>query len=201
VRGRRKQDQRVRAARQQLGQAGTHGVVSIRDVVALVDDDDVPGRVFEVVAVLQVALEGVHGDDRAVVVVERIVGGGDPASDAPDAGRVQTHQRDGEAVPELLLELRQHALERDHQDAPATTAADQFGHQDAGLEGLAQPHGVCDQDALPWLCQRHQRWLELVVDRIHRAVRTRIQAVVTGDARAQQALDVQQALHVLRGRV
>lgn len=68
-----------------------------RHIVALIDDDDVPPGVFEVVAILQVA--------RNVV------------PDPLQADGIQTDQRNGEPAPELLLELGEQALEGDAEDA------------------------------------------------------------------------------------
>ena len=116
-------------------------------VVRLVDDDDVPLRLLQVGAVLRVLLERIDGDDRLVVVVEGVVVGRDAAAHPLDADGIQAGQGDGEPVPELLLELRQHALYRQHEDAPAAPPGNEFAHQDAGFQGLAEAHGVGDQDA------------------------------------------------------
>ena len=62
--------------------------------------------------------------------------------------RVEPHERDGEARPEFLLELRQHALEGDDEDARAATALNQLSGEDAGFERLAEPSGVGDEDPL-----------------------------------------------------
>ena len=120
VRRCRQHDERVRAAREQAREAASQRAgAAVGDVVGLVDDDDVPVRLLQVRAVLGVLLEGVDRDDRLVVVVEGIVAGRDTAAHPLDADRVEPRQRDGEAVPELLLELREHALDGQHQNPPA----------------------------------------------------------------------------------
>ena len=89
----------------------------------LVYDDDVPVGLLQVGAVLGVLLQGVDRDDRLVVVVERVVAGRDAAAHPLDADRVELGERDREPVPELLLELRQHALDGQHQDPPTRPRA------------------------------------------------------------------------------
>jgi hypothetical protein len=60
---------------------------------------------LEVVPVFTVALERVDRDDGSVVVVERVVVGRNLAPDALDACGVEPRERDGETIPEFLLEL------------------------------------------------------------------------------------------------
>lgn len=119
------QDERIGALSQQVSQAVALGAIAlVRDVVGLVDDDEIPPGAFQVVAVFAVALERIDRDDGAVVLAERVVVGRYLAADALDASRIQARQGDGEAVPELLLELAHHTFGGDHEDAPGTAAAD-----------------------------------------------------------------------------
>ena len=202
VGSRRQHDQRVRPPGQQAGEpAAERTRAPVRHVVRFVDHDHVPVRLLQVGPVLGVLLERVDGDDRLVVVVERVVVGGNPPPDALDADRVQPRERDREAVPELLLELGQHALERQHQNPAAPSARNQFADQDAGLERLPQPDGVCDQDALAGLAQRLAGRFQLVVHRVHGAEVAHVDARVAGDGLAQQALHVQAAVGELGRRV
>ena len=106
--------------------------------MGLVDDDHVPACLLQIGAVLRVLLEGVDGDDGLVVVVERVVVGRDAAAHALYADGIEPHQRDGEAVPELLLELREHALHGQHQDPPGPAAGDQLADEDPRFKGLPQ---------------------------------------------------------------
>ena len=160
----------------------------------LVDDDDVPVGLLQVVAVLGVLLQRVDRDDRLVVVVERVVAGRDAATHPLDADRVEPREGDGEAVPELLLELREHALDGQHQDAPAPAAGDQLADEDARLQGLAESHRVGDQDALPRLPQRLTGRLELVRSRIHRRSVGDVDALVVRDRLSELALQVESAV-------
>ncbi len=73
------------------------------------------------------------------------------------AHRIQPDQRNGEAAPEFLLELGEHALERDDQNPLAAPALDQLRGQNAGLQRLAKAHGVGDEDALAGLAQGLER--------------------------------------------
>ena len=205
VRRRREHDERVGAAGEQPGEAAAQRGPPVRgprraagapvgDVVRLVDDDDVPVRLLQVRAVLGVLLQGVDGDDRLVVVVERVVAGRDATPHPLDADRVEPHEGDREAVPELLLELREHAPDGQHQDAPPPPAGDQLGGQDARLERLAEPHRVGDQDALPRLAQRLAGRLELVGGRVHRGPVGDVDALVVGDRLPELALQVEPAV-------
>jgi hypothetical protein len=118
-----------------------------RHVVAFVDDDDVPPGVLEVVAVLEVALEGVNRDDASVEVVEWVVVRGDAIAHAGQTYGVQAYQRDGKAAPPLLLELGEHGLLRDDQNAFAAPSLDELGGKDGRLQRLAQADRVGDEDA------------------------------------------------------
>ena len=99
------------------------------------------------VAVLAVVLERVDGDDDPLVVGERVAARRDLPLDALDADRVQPDQRDREPGPQLVLELLQHLLRGDDQDALAPAAADQLGQDEADLQGLAEADDVGDEDA------------------------------------------------------
>ena len=55
---------------------------AVGDVVALIDDDDVPAGVLEPGAVARVVLERIDGDDATVVVGEGVAVGGDLLLDA-----------------------------------------------------------------------------------------------------------------------
>ena len=162
-----------------------------RHVVAFVDDDDVPPGVFEVVAVLQIALERVDGDDAAVEVVERVVVGRNAVAHPREPHRIQSHQRDGKAAPPLLLELGEHRLLGDHQDALAAAALNQLGGQDAGFQRFAQAHRVGNQDARAGLFQRLESWVELIGNQVHHAPVAQVNLVVVGHAAPAQALQVQ----------
>ena len=139
VRGGRQQNQRVRAGGQEARQAGTLRTgVAVSHVVGLVDDDDVPVGLLEVVAVFDVLLERVDGNDRSVEVVERVVVGRNSGTDTLQAGGIQPDEWDREPIPHLLLELAQHRLGGEHEDPLAATTGDQFADKDAGFERLAQ---------------------------------------------------------------
>ena len=116
--------------------------------MGFVDHDDVPLRLLQVRAIFGVLLQCVDRDDGFVVVIERVVIGGDAAAYPLNADGVQPCQGDGEAVPELLLELRQHALHGQHEDAPAASPGDEFAYEDASFQRLAETDAVGDQDAL-----------------------------------------------------
>ena len=195
-------DERVGPSGEQPGQAIALGSgAPVRDVVRLVDDDDVPRRLFQVGAVLRVLLQCIDGDDRLVVVVERIVVGRDTAAHPLDADGVQAGQGNGKAVPELLLELRQHALHGQHQDAPAATPRDELADQDTGFQCLAEPHRIRDQDALAGPCESLTCGIELIVHAIHCGGVPDVNLRIVRHGLAELALHVEDAVGELGGVV
>ena len=200
--GRRQHDEGVRAAREQAGEpAAERAGAAVRHVVRLVNDDHVPPGFFEVGPVLGVPLQGVDRDDGLVVVVEGVVVRGDAAADALDADGVEARERDREAVPELLLELGQHALDGEDEDAPAPAPGDQLADQDPRFEGLAEAHCVCDQDALPRLAERLARRLQLVGDEVHGGGVADVDPFVTRRGLPEVAFHEEQAVGEAGGAV
>jgi hypothetical protein len=166
--------------------------------MGLVDDDDVPPRALQIVAVFEVALQGVDRDDGLVVVVERVMVGGNAAAHACKPHGIEPHQRNGKTVPQLLLELREHALQRHDQDAVAPAALDQLRDEHTRFERLAEPHAVGNQDALAVLPEGLQGGIELVGHQVHGRAVPDIEALVVGHLRAQVALDMEQARGIPR---
>ena len=187
----RQQDQRFRTRGQAFGQPRPLALLGplgpLRYVLALIDHDDVPIGVIQVVAVFAVVLQRVHRDDGLVVVVKRVLVGGDLLPDALDANRIEPHQGDGETRPELLLELHQHALGGHHQDAPAAAAADQLAAKDAAFQRLAQTHRIGDQQPLPRHRQRLGRRHLLIRQWVHRRQWPHHQVLSVGTVRRRWA--------------
>ena len=146
VRGGAGEQQRLGAGRQHPGELVVERA-PIDQVVALVDDHRIPMNAFEVVAVAAGVLQRVDRDDRPAVVAERVAVGGDLAAHLGDAVGVEPHQRDGEAGPQLVLELLEDVAGRDHQDLVAPAPADQLGEDQAHLQRLAQADRIGDQQA------------------------------------------------------
>ena len=114
-------------------------------IVCFVDDDDIPVALLQVLAVFEVLFERVDGDDGAIKVVKRVVVGRYGVADTLQANRVEPGERDGKALPHFALKLRQHRFHREHQNALATVATDQFGDQYAGANGFAQADRIGNQ--------------------------------------------------------
>ena len=67
-------DQSIRTARQQLCQFRTLGATpAFSHIMGFVDDDNVPVGLFQMPTVFVVLLESVDGNDRLVVIVERVL--------------------------------------------------------------------------------------------------------------------------------
>ena len=78
-----------------LGHAGS------RYIVRLVDDDDIPAGLLQKVLIAADILQRVDADDDAMVDLERILVGRNAQSQFGDAGRIKSHQWQGESVPEF----------------------------------------------------------------------------------------------------
>jgi hypothetical protein len=65
------------------------------------------------------------------------------------------------------LELGQHGLLGNHEDALATTALDEFGGQNPRFHGLTQTDRIGDQDTGARLAQRLKGGIELVGHQVH----------------------------------
>lgn len=146
VRGGRGEDQGVRVGGQHAGEPVVLGG-GVGDVVGFVDDHGVPA-VLPQVGQVAVRLQGVHRDDHPLVERERVPRGRELLAHALDAHGVQSHERQGEPGPHLVLHLLQHVAWGDDEDAISPSAADELGEDHADLEGLAQAHGVREED--PW---------------------------------------------------
>ena len=127
--------------------------------------------------------------------------GRDAAAHPLNADRVQAGQGNGEAVPELLLKLRQHALHGQHQNATPAPAGDELAHQDAGFQRLAEPHGIGDQDALAGPREGQTRRIELIVHEVHGSGVADMDGLVVGHRLTELALHVQDAVDELGGFV
>ena len=185
----RGEDQAVAGARQQAGQPVALAA-GVGHVVALVDDDHVPVALFEVVTILGVVLQCVDGDDRAVVVGERILVGGDPGAHPLQADRIEAHQGNRKAHPDLLLKLGQHGADGHHQNALPAAALDQLAEQDAHFDGLAEPDAVGDQDARAQGLQRPMGGRHLVRGVVDRALVAQVNVVVGRRRAPEQAFQI-----------
>ena len=200
--GRREHDERIGLPRQQLRKAAAQGTRSpVGHVVRLVDDDDVPPRLFEVGAVLRILLQGVDGDDRLVVVVERVVIGRDSAAHPLNADGIQAGQGNDEPVPEFLLKLRQHAFHSKDEDAPPAPSGNELAHQDAGFQRLAESYGVGDQDALAGPREGQAGRIELIGHVVHGGGVPDMDIRVARHGLAKLALHVKDAVRELGGVV
>ena len=202
VGGRREHDERIGLPRQQLRKAAAQGTRSpVGHVVRLVDDDDVPPRLFEVGAVLRILLQGVDGDDRLVVVVERVVIGRDSAAHPLNADGIRAGQGNDEPVPEFLLKLRQHAFHSKDEDAPPAPSGNELAHQDAGFQRLAESYGVGDQDALAGPREGQAGRIELIGHVVHGGGVPDMDIRVARHGLAKLALHVKDAVRELGGVV
>lgn len=104
--------------------------------------------------------------------------GRDVAADLLEAGGIKAGERDGEAGPDFLLKLGEHGFDRNHQDAPAPTAFDEFGEKDSALDGFSEPDGVRNEEALPGLGEGKERGVELVGEHVHGSPVTEVEDAV-----------------------
>ena len=135
---RRHQNQRLAFGGQKLRQISPL-TACIGDDMALVNNDDVPVRFFDVVPKLGVVFQCINGNNGFVVVFKRVFVGGQFGFYLGNAEAVQSYERNGEAIPKFLLKLKlpQNGLEGEHHDAFAASALDHFGQKDARFDGFA----------------------------------------------------------------
>lgn len=143
---------------------------------------------FQVGAILRILLQGVDGNDGFVVVIKRIVIGGDAGADTLNADGVQSHQRNRKPAPHFLLKLGEHTLDSQNQNPFAAAPADQLADQNAAGQGFPKAHGIGDQNARPRLLQCLGGGIELVMHPIHGGLVSDIKMVVRGRRLPQQAL-------------
>ena len=118
-------------------------------------------------AVLHVSLDGVYGNDRLVVIMERVMVGRHIAPDALYLSGIQAYERYRKTLPHFLLKLVHHALDRDDQYALSFPTGYELAHQDAGFWGFAQADSVSNQYTLLGTSQAYPRRLQLVGNQIH----------------------------------
>ena len=97
--------------------------------------------------------------------------------------------------------LRQHALDRHHQDPAASASRHKFAHEDARLDSLSEAHIIGDQNALPRLPQRLTGRLKLIRHLVHRGLLRYTDELVAWHRPAQQTLHVEQAASEMGRRV
>ena len=119
--------------------------LGVRHVVRLVYHDGVPAVTAQVVDE-PLLFEGVDGDDDPAEIGERVPAGRQLLLDPRHTLRVETHERDREPRPQLVLHLLQHVARGHHEDPLTPAAPDQLGQDHADLQGLAQSDGVGQQD-------------------------------------------------------
>src|SRR5262249_24758646 len=132
---------------------------------------------------------------------EWVVVGGDLFPDALKADGVEAHERNGEARPQLLLELGQHAPHRCDEDAPPAPPQDELGEEDAGLKGFAEADGVRDEDARPRLLEGKPRWLELELHEVERGEAAEVGLGRSGREAPELALQVESGAPVPGGGI
>ena len=103
-----------------------------------------------------------------------------PAPYSLDAHRVQARGWDGEPVPELFLELREHALDGDHKYALASSPDNEFAPENTRFDGLTKAHVGGDQDPLTRLAERLAGSIELVWYLVHGSATCHPDAMIVG---------------------
>ena len=113
--------------------------------MAFINDDDVPAGLFQPGTELTVILQRIDRDNGLVVVVERILVHRNVHADMIHAGTVETHQWDGEAIPQFFLELGKNTFQSTYKDTAASSSAYHFAEEDSHLYGLSQTYAICNE--------------------------------------------------------
>ena len=120
----------------------------------------------------------------------------DSIANARKAHRVEPHQRNREPGPPLLLELGEHALQRNDEDAFATSPLNQLRGEDPGFERLSEASRVGDQNTSAWLLEGLQRRIQLVGHQVHDTAVSEVDQFVVRNTPTPVALQIQQSVVV-----
>jgi hypothetical protein len=155
VRGRSEEEEAVGLLGEGLGEVTTAGVLGVvaaelDAVMGLVDDDEIPGGAVEILEDF-VLLGEVEGEEAEGEVIEGV-----GAEDEGAAELLELAPRgDGlEAEAEALAHLAGPLLEErtgggDDEDPVGAATRDELGHDEAGLNGLAEADAVGEEEARP----------------------------------------------------
>ncbi len=198
MRGRGEQDEPVgtggQALRELVALADAAGTLPLGDVVGLVDDDEIPPRRLKSRPVLPVVLEGVDGDDGLVELIEGVVVQRDAGPDLPDPRTVDPDERDREAGPEFLLELGEHRLGGDDENALGPAPEDELGGEQACLKRLPEADVIAHEDASAGRSQGEADWVELEVEVVDGRLARDLDGVAGRRRLTKRGLDVEQCI-------
>ena len=110
---RRCQDKALATLRKQVCQFAALAAVVCHDMT-LIDDDDIPTSLLDIMTELGVVLESVDGDDGLVVLLERVLVCRNLRANPVDTDAVESPEGNREPVPHLFLELGQDGFQRDN---------------------------------------------------------------------------------------
>ncbi|SIN00495.1 Uncharacterised protein [Mycobacteroides abscessus subsp. abscessus] len=145
-----------------------------RDVVGFIDDEHVEGEPLTQLGVLGLGIDVAqqalaahlrqprHGHDHPWIQLKRI---GVQAVGTVHLGHqftVDDDELQAEFVPHLVLPLQRQAWRAHDHCGAGTMPQEQFLHDQAGLDGLAQSNVIGQQQVGPRAGQRPTQWFELV---------------------------------------
>lgn len=127
--------------------------------------------------------------------------GGNALLQACDAIAVKPRERNGEAVPELLLKLFKHGLDGEDENALAALALDELGNEHACFERLADADRVGDQNAGTRGFKGPDGRLKLIGEHVHGGVLSNVDLGVGGGRPAKEGVNEETRADVVHGVV
>src|SRR5208337_15148 len=141
---------------------------SFRRIVRLVNNDEVPTRLFDGGAYLAILLQRVDRNDGAIELVEDVIVCRYLVTHPADGGTIQTRQWDRKPGPEIFLELAEHRTRCNNKDPVGPAPKNQLRRYQTRFQRLAESNVVRNQKSNSILRQGHLDWNLLerqIVDR------------------------------------
>ena len=145
-----------------------------------------------------IIFQGINRNNRLIVVKERIVVCWQLRTDLVNFIGIETYQRNGEAIPHFLLELRHHGFPCHDQNTLALAAQNELAHQDACFQCLTKTNGIGNQDTLTRLFQSCLRRHQLIRQRVHRCTLPNMNLRVRRDLLPPLTLQIKKSIAIMR---
>ena len=126
----------------------------------LVEDGDVPREPLERADHFR-PLDEINRRDNERLERPRVDAGRQPGGCARDAVRIEDDRGQREAAGELAAPLFPQPRRADDKDSGVGVARQGFGNHQPRFDGLAEPHGVGDQESATVAVQKREHRLEL----------------------------------------
>jgi hypothetical protein len=96
------------------------------------------------------------------------------------------------------LELGEHGLDRNDQNAPTTAAFDELGEKNAAFDGFSESDGIGDEESLAGLGKSEESWVELIGEHVHGSAVAEVENAVLWDGGADLGFQHKAGLRIMR---